>query len=292
MGKWYRCDSNASNHPKFIRAGFFGGSLVRICWEIAKEFDCVDGDITSFWQADFLGARSRLEREPNGQELISVAMSKAIESGLIFEKEGRFFIHDWNEYQMDNGAVRQKRYRAKRKDAEKIDNSKSVTSPLHNVTSPRVTVTPDNDNDIIDNDIIDNDITTYETKKTENKKVNGFSDSVMKITKSLRDAIVLWKPSHLLAEKEEFKRVAKTWAVEVDRMIRIDKRKPEEIENILSWLPTDQFWPGVIQSPRNLRKHFDTLADKAAKSGRVVESVKNEDRASIERRLQEQGWKT
>lgn len=49
------------------------------------------------------------------------------------------------------------------------------------------------------------------------------------------------------------------WAQEMDKMIRLDDRAPGGIRNIISLIPADSFWSGVILSPKNLRKNFDKL---------------------------------
>ena len=49
------------------------------------------------------------------------------------------------------------------------------------------------------------------------------------------------------------------WAVHIDRMIRLDKRKPEKIKQVILWCQLDDFWQNNILSTEKLRKHFDRL---------------------------------
>lgn len=51
----------------------------------------------------------------------------------------------------------------------------------------------------------------------------------------------------------------KRWAVEVGRLMRIDKRKKEEVLETIKWVIQDSFWRSVILSPTALRKHYDSL---------------------------------
>lgn len=51
----------------------------------------------------------------------------------------------------------------------------------------------------------------------------------------------------------------KTWAIEIDRMIRIDKRDPDAVETAIVWSQDHDFWSGVVLSPQKLRKHFDQM---------------------------------
>jgi len=96
-------------------------------------------------------------------------------------------------------------------------------------------------------------------KDPKPKKSNpAFSECANKLAKSLFLSI------KKLREKFKEPNLAK-WAVEIDDMLRIDKRSPEEVEMIISWLPSNKFWMGNCLCPAKLRKHFDTLCiEKAA----------------------------
>ena len=54
------------------------------------------------------------------------------------------------------------------------------------------------------------------------------------------------------------------WAVEVDRMIRIDKRPPVMIKELIRLIFEDNFWRGQIQSTGKLREKFDSLVTRFA----------------------------
>jgi hypothetical protein len=49
------------------------------------------------------------------------------------------------------------------------------------------------------------------------------------------------------------------WAGQVDLMIRIDKRVPEQIEQIIVWCQDNDFWRSNILSTQKLRKQYDQL---------------------------------
>ncbi|MGF7431069.1 hypothetical protein PQV03_09930 [Thermoanaerobacterium thermosaccharolyticum] len=51
----------------------------------------------------------------------------------------------------------------------------------------------------------------------------------------------------------------KRWAYDIDLMIRIDKRDPEEIRSLIDWSHRDNFWRANILSPGKLREKWDTL---------------------------------
>ena len=49
------------------------------------------------------------------------------------------------------------------------------------------------------------------------------------------------------------------WAYEVDKMIRLDKRSPCGIMNVICWSQADEFWQNNILSTAKLRKQYDSL---------------------------------
>lgn len=50
-----------------------------------------------------------------------------------------------------------------------------------------------------------------------------------------------------------------SWALHIDRALRLDNRSIKDIECTIAWLPTDGFWSTVIFSTKTLRKNFDAL---------------------------------
>jgi len=64
----------------------------------------------------------------------------------------------------------------------------------------------------------------------------------------------------ILKRKPTFKKPnMKDWAKQIDLMIRIDKRKPNDILNVILWCQSDPFWQNNILSTAKLRKQFDQL---------------------------------
>lgn len=49
------------------------------------------------------------------------------------------------------------------------------------------------------------------------------------------------------------------WQQETDRILRIDKRTPDQLKTVIEWAfeQDDDFWPTTLQSPTTLRKLFD-----------------------------------
>ena len=66
--------------------------------------------------------------------------------------------------------------------------------------------------------------------------------------------------SLILEKKSDFRRPdVQRWAVQIDRMIRLDGRTPERIEAVIRWCRRDPFWRNNILSTAKLRMHFDRL---------------------------------
>ena len=49
------------------------------------------------------------------------------------------------------------------------------------------------------------------------------------------------------------------WSTHIDRMIRIDRRDPKQIRDVIHWCQQDDFWQGNILSTKKLRIQFDQL---------------------------------
>lgn len=49
------------------------------------------------------------------------------------------------------------------------------------------------------------------------------------------------------------------WCLDINRMIRLDKRDPDEIASVIRWAQSDSFWRSNILSARKLREKWETL---------------------------------
>lgn len=57
------------------------------------------------------------------------------------------------------------------------------------------------------------------------------------------------------------------WAVDIDKLIRIDGQASEEVEQVIEWCQSDSFWKANILSGSTLRKQWDKLTAKMANEG-------------------------
>jgi len=78
----------------------------------------------------------------------------------------------------------------------------------------------------------------------------------------------------ILRNKPDFKTPnLQSWARQIDLMMRLDKRRPEQIKKIIEWCQADNVpdpktnfcWANNILSTKKLREHFDQLEMKMKK---------------------------
>ncbi|MFH1491242.1 MAG: hypothetical protein ABII06_20230, partial [Pseudomonadota bacterium] len=94
--------------------------------------------------------------------------------------------------------------------------------------------------------------TVQEQEEKEEKEIRPFlsnSDEV-RLSELLFEKILSRNPN-------QKKPNLQTWAKDVDRMIRIDKRTPEELQDVIEWCQADTFWQNNILSTAKLRSKFD-----------------------------------
>jgi len=110
--------------------------------------------------------------------------------------------------------------------------------------------------DIMNPDIMNPDIMNPDEKKSS-KKFADNSDEI-KLSKLLFNLIKKRNPSHLEPDLQK-------WAYEIDKMIRLDKRNPKKIEEVIQWCQADDFWQNNILSTKKLRNQYDQLILKMPK---------------------------
>jgi hypothetical protein len=85
----------------------------------------------------------------------------------------------------------------------------------------------------------------------------GPSAEALSLADQLRNAVRIRDPRAKAARTEN----VSTWARDIELLIRIDQRTPEEIRRVIDWCQQpDGFWGPNILSGRKLREKFDTLA--------------------------------
>lgn len=92
------------------------------------------------------------------------------------------------------------------------------------------------------------------TKESTTKEIKTFlSDSKeVRLSNLLLSKILQRNPDHK-------KPNIQTWAKEVDYMIRLDKRDPQKIANLIDWVQSDTFEQNNVLCTAKLRKRYDAL---------------------------------
>lgn len=92
--------------------------------------------------------------------------------------------------------------------------------------------------------------------KNEKKYISEQSSHVEKIDVELSNLLL----SEIQINLPTFKKPnINSWAQQISRMRRLDKRTPEQIEFVIRWSQKDTFWQSNILSTKKLREKFDQL---------------------------------
>ena len=91
------------------------------------------------------------------------------------------------------------------------------------------------------------------------------------LAKLLFNLILKRNPNHKKPDLQK-------WAYEIDKMIRLDKRDPKNIEEVIQWCQASDFWQNNILSTLKLRKQYDQLwlkMNESKKNSEDSEFIKN-----------------
>ncbi len=95
-----------------------------------------------------------------------------------------------------------------------------------------------------------------EEKNGRNSISSKVSDEALRLAQLLLDSIRECNPDFKPSfDQKDLDR----WACDIDLMMRIDKRSPDQIREVIAWVKGDSFWWMNIQSGEKLRKKFDRL---------------------------------
>lgn len=110
-------------------------------------------------------------------------------------------------------------------------------------------------------------------EKKENKSkgkesnINIFVEdsNEFQLSKKLLDLIILNNPNFKLPNLQ-------SWASDMNKIIRIDKRDTSQIHKVIEFCQKDHFWKSNILSVAKLRKQFDQLSTKMCKTNKNATS--------------------
>lgn len=154
-----------------------------------------------------------------------------VKCGFLHEVKGGWQVHDWLEHE---GHIIAFKERAKTAAYARwgVDATSNATS-----NAPTIPTIP---------------------AKPANKKLFVKGSHELRLSEILLELI--------LARSPGFKKPdIQAWAKEMDFILRVDKRLPDEIEKVIRWCQADDFWQNNILSPAKLRKQYDQLILKMGK---------------------------
>ena len=118
---------------------------------------------------------------------------------------------------------------------------------------------------------------TYKELKKEDKEKEITSEVKKSVISAEAEEIYDFFLSSLKERKPDFKEPnKKRWLIDIDLIIRIDKRSPENLKTIIKWIGSNNFWKGVILCPSSLRGNLDRLETQieASKEIDIIEENK------------------
>jgi hypothetical protein len=119
-----------------------------------------------------------------------------------------------------------------------------------------------------DNAEIVDDLHTEEKRIEENRQEENIGSTEPPLSDSQKSSLEL---AHLLltSHRKEFpdylsgkdtKKITEKWAEDIEKLIRIDKKPPETIRQVILWVKTaGNFWFSNIESGKKLREKFERL---------------------------------
>ncbi|NPU86365.1 MAG: hypothetical protein HPY65_17945 [Syntrophaceae bacterium] len=118
--------------------------------------------------------------------------------------------------------------------------------------------------DILESNTQSNKPLTNKEQHTNTKEVKSFSsDSAeLRLAELLHQKILSLLPGFKQPDLQR-------WARDIDMMIRVDNRSPEDIRRVIEWCRSDPFWQKNILSTSKLRKQFDQLRAKMPEENRA-----------------------
>jgi DNA-binding transcriptional ArsR family regulator len=87
--------------------------------------------------------------------------------------------------------------------------------------------------------------------------LSPFSKDVIEILELLKKSLRSLKADYRITASQE-----KNWSLDIDKILKIDKRDPNEVKQIVTWVAGDKFWAPNIKSGSKLRNQYDSLAIK------------------------------
>lgn len=284
---WIESHQELKDHPKLMRLARALGihraqaiGHLHALWWWALDY-APDGDLSDYDPEDIAEAALW---DGDAQQFVDALVSCGPGSSAGFlEREGtRLLLHDWCQYGNQH-KVRQQAAERKRRSRERAHDSHTRVTPVQindgemsrdrhvTVTGPErdrhATVTPDKTRpDQTRQDQRDIHVGPPGPPAESGPSPPGFDETSVpyQLALHLREAILQRDPSTKVPDPNP--RSLARWALEADRMVRIDGREPEEAARLIEWCQQDPFWCANILSMSTFRRQYDRLKRQAQRA--------------------------
>jgi len=129
------------------------------------------------------------------------------------------------------------------------------------------------------NVIMKEDIKDISSQDDDEQLKFDINHPAFKLTKVLTDKMIANNPK---AKIPETIKQTNNWLVDMERIIRLDKYEPKQIQDVIVWCQADNFWSSNILSPKKLREKMGTLIIQMNSKGKVT-YISKEERQKKER---------
>jgi hypothetical protein len=155
----------------------------------------------------------------------------------------------------------------KRKKQRKNDNAE-IADDFAKINADNAEIADDFAKINADNAEIVDDLHTEEKRREENRQEENIGSTEPPLSVSQKSSLEL-AALLLASHRKEYpdylsgkdtKKITEKWAEDIEKLIRIDKKPPETIRQVILWVKTaSNFWFHNIESGRKLREKFERL---------------------------------
>ncbi|NLE23743.1 MAG: hypothetical protein GX625_00130 [Clostridiaceae bacterium] len=169
-------------------------------------------------------------------------------------------VSNWEKYQSadrlekirEQNRIRQQNFRDKQKQLTDSNVTHNVTITQSNATELELDKEEELELEYRDKSIEIRDKNIEKKKSIRNKRLFVEDSIEFQLSKKLLDYILINNPNYKMPNLQN-------WAKHIDYMIRLDKRTPEQINDIIVFSQEDSFWKSNVLSTEKLRQKFDQL---------------------------------
>lgn len=254
---WVKIDDGFADHPKMARVGPLGMAL-----QVAALCYCnrylTDGFIPKAVATRLISFDDLARPEDVISSLVSAQVWEEVEGGYL--------VHDYLEYQPSREQVLAEREKSRqrvqrhRQRQREIASNDGGNAGCNAVTNDGVTPTPvPVPEPSKEKEIISSSAPSGADKPRRSRQVPVLpqDSDAYRLAVHLRDAILARDPTTKVPDN------LNAWAIEADRLLRIDGRDLAEAMRLIEWCQRDPFWSANILSMAKFRKQYDQLKRKA-----------------------------